>query len=404
MNIVKITYQRIIKHPYIFFATLIQISISILLLIVSLSLLIRINNDMVIFNKFADTKNFYILRSANTVESDMEFIENNIYNEKIITYYEKIYNEVINDDNLNLFIHKPALFTDYKVVENKMEDSAKTSKEASAYEVLLMNENAYNFNNYELSSGNQLVDKDFNASDYIPVIVGADLAKDFTLGQKFKLLNNRYIVKGVLKRNTQTFDSTAYIGKNIDDTIIMPYHIPIKETTLYTYLDFFENLSLYNISDNDSIQKLVNRFTYENEYQLTYESVKEIQEDNRSNRFATIYGYLILGSLTFIFCLIGLIANLCSYIMKEKYNFSIMMLCGMKKKFLLLSIYIQILIPLFLGSIIGCLLSYHLNAKVDVNIYIMIILCIPLISLLLCVFPNRVLNKISITEIIGGRK
>lgn len=205
MNIVKITYQRIIKHPYIFFATLIQISISILLLIVSLSLLIRINNDMVIFNKYADTKNFYILRSANTVESDMEFIENNIYNEKIIAYYEKIYNEVINDDNLNLFIYKPALFTDYKVVENKMVDSTKASKEVSAYEVLLMNENAYNFNNYELSVGNHLVEKDFNTSDYIPIIVGADLAKDFTLGQKFKLLNNRYIVKGVLKKKQPNF-------------------------------------------------------------------------------------------------------------------------------------------------------------------------------------------------------
>lgn len=201
---------------------------------------------------------------------------------------------------------------------------------------------------YPLSKGTWFDEYDNKNSGLVPVAISYDLSYKFKIGEEFDLLGKRYVIIGVLERNSQVLTSGAggtglnlsSVFDNSANTVIVcgdgPFNM-VDNIIVKGGLSGGENFdALNNIAHVVSFDELSKRYSEDNKELLTMQT--------------TIFMLMLL---------VGIISTssnnfLLSIINRKKY--SVYYLCGMEWKTAAVISFVEAAVKLIIPAIAGYIL------------------------------------------------
>lgn len=247
-------------------------------------------------------------------------------------------------------------------------------------------------------------------SNFIPIILGANYKNKINLNEEYKMLYMdkflRVKVIGFLEKNSNVYNNGNILY--LDNYIILPSfnfkELPKNEKDkrlqLSIYLQKTSGVISSNLSAND-IQKLVNEIA--KECNLNSYSIKEADTSNieifnlGAKEFAILL--LIISAIIVIFSTIGLSLTLSLKVEDNLNLYAVHLLVGANlsdiKKYIILEVGCIIGISIVTSILIAEFLTGFRLYCLKLSIIISII-----IGILSCIYPLKVIKKISLNEIL----
>lgn len=407
------------KTSTIFLLLLFILSISFMIYAISFYYSVSIKKETV---EQAYNKNYYQLYDNFVGEAEEDFS-----NEKDnLLRLKNFYNEMneCNDFSFFTIINQPVYIKDVNVKEQFYYGYENTGKkqiidvneEENNYHCLKcvqINKNVIDEFNLKTETEKEYIDNWDNISiedSCIPIILGNNYKSEFKLNQEFRIL---YLSKFINAKVIGFFDNGANIYSNgdmlyLDSYIVMPSfnfkQLPKteeeKSLQLSMYLQKSAGVISSTLSAND-VQGIINQMA--EKYDLTLYTVKEADISNikifrmEANTFSLLL--LSISIIIVILSSIGLSLTLSSKIEENISTYAIHLLTGASlsdiKKYILLEVITIIVLSIIFAIILAGLLCnfklYHLE--------ISIIICI-IVSVIACIYPLGIINKMSLNEIL----
>ncbi|SUY46805.1 permease domain-containing protein [Clostridium putrefaciens] len=366
-------------------------------------------------SKVLGDKSIYFLNE----HSDLDYLNSVIFKQDdVITRMEEFENFLCDNDNFTIYRsnNEPLSIVNSKNIQLIKDQQSPNFKDGydSVYGIDIDENFLKNFN-YKLSEGSILDTDDFETTDPLNVLVGSDFKSYYKAGdtidgyivnldKNVKLKIKGFIEKGELYVD-QRFNASNI--ETMDNKIIFPRIKNLsKENEFYRYSLYTNYLETNVVSDlsHQKISELINNKSRElNLYDievLSKEGEMSYYKDITSRQLSLIF---IIGALIILFTAINIITSLTDYIMKQRKEFAVNLMCGATKSDLIQGIYFTIImlivISLFLSNIF-----YKFIFKVSMDIFsfkfLSLIIFSVILSIVLLIIPYFNIRNNSLIEVL----
>lgn len=334
----KYTLEDLARNKLNYFFIVVQLLIGLIIFNMFFTTVYQYLNFKKNISKLQSLKNTYI--SYETTSNDR--FNEIAFNDDNFQVVEKLYNELFNNE----------LFTMYTCLENYTEIPS-LNKDFYLYSKLTVNNEFYNFQNYEISEGEGFTSQDFATSpERVPVLLGAKLGEKIKVGQVFEdIEKNKFIVRGILKEGSIMFNvKSSPFPINVDEAFVVPVNIQAnKNIPYYTSLIDSSMIQTNDIKNLNVIVEKSNELNLFNYHFKTLNDQISYVEDTHTELFI-FYALLLTISVTFL--LVSIYSTVIQYINKHIYEFAIHLLVGCTYVEILKRIFCQVVVLMIIPNII----------------------------------------------------
>lgn len=315
-------------------------------------------------------------------------------------------------------------FSGYEHFENATAPKySYNNKDFSRLNALQGDKNFFSHFKFNISSGRNFQNSDFENNNSLPVILGSDYSNIFKVNDILHYYDeisdsekNMEII-GFLEKDSFFFQSNFEPNNvyNMDNYIICPINrFKYLDSTSANYEALLRNMYFSNLNntllisdyDSDFLQNfLQKKSTSLNLYNLDVQSGEKMLSSYKDMYKTQRHFLLILFFIVLLFTSINMISSLLNYINKNKKEFAIHIMCGATISDLVQRIFLQIftLMSISFGFMIFVSYSFNKNSVIPYlnSTYILQTALISIVLvLLLIIIPVIKLLSIDLTNII----
>lgn len=398
-----------IKSAYLCLSNRIIASI-IIIIQLTLSFVFFYEGVSIGYESYENTKNLSRVLGDKTIyflneHSDLDYLNSVIFKQDdVITRMEEFENFLCNNDDFTVYRsnNEPFAIVNSKNIQSIKDQQVPDFKYGyDSVHSINIDENFLKNFNYKVSKGSILDSDDFKTNDSLNVLVGSDFKNYYKTGdviegyivnldKDIKLKIKGFIEKGELYVDSRFNPSSI---ETMDNKIVLPRINLPKEDKLYRhflYTNYIETNVVSELSQ-EKISGLINNKSRElNLYDievLSKEGEISFYKDITSRKLSLIF---IIGTLIILFTAINIITSLTDYIMKQRKEFAVNLMCGATKSDLIQRIYFTI-IMLIVISLVLSKVFYKLIFRISMDIFsfnfLSLIIFSVILSIVLLIIP-----------------
>ncbi|SFD03120.1 FtsX-like permease family protein [Clostridium uliginosum] len=243
--------------------------------------------------------------------------------------------------------------------------------------------------------------------NYIPVIVGNEIARKVKVGDSYVSNNITYKIVGQFKNDTLAYDYTSSINSSF--LLNTSFVIPLSEEKFFKNFGY-EPITIFFKGDkeensmkiNSDIEKISKDIVISN----FEEDLNKFLEELKSQKYYEIFRIIIVT----IIASASIITTISYKINEDRDRIGILYSFGISKKDIFKTFSTEFLINILIGIIGGSLFylkncksvySFFINENLLFNLYIAIVILLVVIMSIMLIGFNQI-NKLTPKEMIGG--
>lgn len=407
MRNLKFAIRRVLIHPKEYVILLVQSVIAFVLLIVSISLMMDMQEFMMDTQRFMNqgdmieirnNLSYEVLEQRSEIDNDSKPLAN-------------LYDEVINSNEYDVLLHME--------MEVNLDRVLNDNRFIGGVTAVLINENATEFNTYQLSSGIFFDEEDFTGSRQpIPIIMGSELEQYYDLNEEFQQDGMSFKVIGFLNNNTSSQGiMNGFSSSVMDYRILIPIN-PFLSKIVFDSGDinepsktkFFEMLfttmGIYNFDNYELSQaEIADNLNATGLFDVKFESMTNKITLLYYQKMQSVIGYIVLSVTIIIFAAVGIIMGLNANILRSKKYYAVHMLAGASMTDISMTVVLQVFITLVLSAVLSLIFSIVvIKIGRDLQMILQFALFVVGYGVLIIISPLRTLNKMRIDSVIGGER
>lgn len=406
MKNIKFAVRRMLIYPKEFVILLLQSTIAFVLIYISIGQIKEISSFITSTTSFKNHDEMFSI--VNNINYDI--LEQRTESDNDSSAIMESYKKIKMSDTFKVFQHVE-ISTDLEKIKND-------NRFINGVSLILINENNFEFNKYNLSSGKLFIDSQFNEQqDVIPIIMGNALKQYYTLDEEFEQYDIKFKVIGFLEQAEQSrglangFDSTItdfkaivpidpYLNKTMFDNKAIPE--PMKARFIESLLT---TSGIYDYQDSNTVYNYISNSLDETQlFDLDFKSTKDQISLIYNQQMQSIIGYFILSITIVIFSGIGIIMGLNSNILKSKKYYATHFLVGATQFDSYLTIIYQVLITLLSSLCLSLIITLYIVGNFDLSAFLLLMVFVLGYCLVITMSPIRTLRKMNLDSVIGGER
>jgi hypothetical protein len=365
-----VVYDMKEKKLY-FFAFLLQMVVVILLLINCLTTFYQREGALELLDKMEEEQEAYYMVLDNLADS----YEWNTHEEEI---FQKIHSFIQDHEDIECFSHTNQYLELTDIPKNSLYEWIEQGGiKLKVYHSFLVDSGFFDFFTLEFQELDQSIWEEWNTykSDEIPVVLGNEYKEFYQVGDIFTDINGqRYIVKGILKKNQAFIDISFGEGRISLDRTILAAGVPanIEDISVKGNIDYeayFSNMTLLTNNKQDilDIQEIGAQSQV---YSYTLKNVKGVADYMKMETSQTIQIFSFISTLIIIFAMLMLIIQMLDFIRKKRRELAIHIFSGATKGSILLRLFLQMFVIVISAGILSAFISqeYLLVLAIDLSI------------------------------------
>ena len=411
----KYALENIVRRPVIFFITIVQIIIAVM--VITTGLIWSVKSIEVSYR----TKNMFNNQEVYSLvdDSNMNFIIDTTSKSDGIDRLDELYNfmkdnfSICSYNTTNMLIKD---FTDNNKFYSNIENDKKyqinpyegIEGKFSDVKSIYVDESFVREFPFEIADGRCFESQEYDEDDssITPIILGSGYKGIYKVGDTFDYFDyrNKKISKlkvvGRLDNNSYFFAGGSV--ESFDNYIIWPYKNISKETaTAITYREWFARCIIKTNNSDETLKEIRNKNSELNLFNFRLSSCKNstdkvVQSLNNEAKKTIEISIAIL-----LFVSIGLVCVQINFINEHITEFGIHLLSGASKKDITNRIVMAISIQLLVGMVIGAYLGYRTNKEIyNFGIIWILIPMFVILDIIISAIPIWIIRKLQINDII----
>ena len=354
-----------------------QFSTSLILVFVGITMFIDVNQEISPYKNYAELENAWILRNDTTGEQSYEIDQNpEEYHTNLLGKIENIYTNYFD----NMIVYYPS------GIRNKDIGS-----------VVHLSEKAWELNNIDIKMFEPYLD-----SNYVPIVLNGGFYGTYQVGDIIENGEFDYVVAKVLKdgeimKVLGPIDYGEHTSKS--ENFALFNNIFISRELRCGNTNFLNNLFFYDTSAE--IMQDINDYIDQPNLKYTYESIKDIQQNNYDSKMDMLSAYFMAGFINLVFSLMGLVFITYVDINSRETEFSIMKVVGYTNKYISAKYLSSIIMILISSFLIAMLITYY-TLRLSMIVTIIVIMIVLIVLGVISYNSIKFIKDIKVVEIIGG--